>query len=114
MAEDELVNFFYVQELLLSTGANIIKAINGKEVLNYIDKGKLPHIILMDLKMPVLDGYDATREIRKIYKELPIIALTAYAFAGERERALDAGCNVFIHKPFRKEDLLKAISCFLG
>lgn len=114
IAEDELVNFYYVSELLTPTGATVSKASNGKEVMKIINEGKLPDIILMDLKMPLLNGYDTTREIRKLNHTIPIIAVTAYAFAGEKEKALEAGCNSFIHKPFRKDDLLKAISIYLG
>ncbi len=114
VAEDELVNFFYVRELLTPTGANIIKAVNGKEVLDYLSKNPYPDIILMDLKMPLLNGYDATIEIRRTNKDVPIIAVTAYAFAGEKEKAMNAGCHLFIHKPFRKEELLSAISQFIG
>jgi signal transduction histidine kinase/DNA-binding response OmpR family regulator len=114
IAEDETVNFYYISELLNTTGANVIKAINGKEVLNYLNENPVPDIILMDLKMPILNGYEATRLIREFNKNVPIIAVTAYAFAGEKEKALDAGCNAFVHKPFRKEEILSAISVFLN
>lgn len=113
VAEDELINFYYVNELLAPTGASVIKADNGKAVLDYLEVNPYPDIILMDLKMPVLNGYEATLEIRKNNKEIPIIAVTAYAFAGERDRALEAGCNMFIHKPFKKDELLKTISKYI-
>jgi signal transduction histidine kinase/DNA-binding response OmpR family regulator len=113
VAEDELVNFYYVNELLIPTGATVSKASNGREVLRLMNEGKVPDIILMDLKMPLLNGYETTREIRKLNKNIPIIAVTAYAFAGEKEKALEAGCNSFIQKPFRKDDLLRAISVYL-
>jgi PAS domain S-box-containing protein len=113
VAEDELVNFYYVNELLTPTGASVVKAVNGKEVLDYLNTNPFPDIILMDLKMPILNGYETTIEIRKKNKDVPIVAVTAYAFAGERSRALDAGCNMFIHKPFKKEDLLKTISKYI-
>jgi PAS domain S-box-containing protein len=110
IAEDELVNFFYIHEIISPTGANIVKAVNGREVLEYINRNAMPHIILMDLKMPVLNGFDTTSEIRKIDKKVPIIAVTAYAFAGEKEKAFQSGCNMFVHKPFKKEEILKSIS----
>lgn len=110
IAEDELVNFFYIHEIISPTGANIIKAVNGREVLEYISQNSMPNIILMDLKMPVLNGFDTTSEIRKINKDVPIIAVTAYAFAGEKEKAFQTGCNMFVHKPFKKEEILKSIS----
>ncbi|NJK93726.1 MAG: response regulator [Bacteroidales bacterium] len=82
----------------------------GGRSFEYLSQGSLPDIILMDIKMPVLNGYDTTTEIRKINKQIPIIAVTAYAFAGEKEKALQTGCNMFIQKPFRKEELLMSIA----
>ncbi len=113
VAEDEAVNFYYVKELLVPTEAEVIKVINGTEVLNYLAKNPAPDIILMDLKMPLMNGFETTVGVRKLNTDIPIIAVTAYAFAGEKDKALDAGCNAFIHKPFRKEELLETISKFI-
>lgn len=114
VAEDELVNFYYINELLSPTEAKIVRASNGKDVLDYLKANVPPDIILMDLKMPVMNGYETTIAIRKTNKKVPIIAVTAYAFAGERSKALEVGCSDFIHKPFKKQELLKAISNFIG
>lgn len=114
IAEDEMINFYYVHELLVPTGANIIRVVNGRELLDYLSANSQPDIILMDLKMPVMNGYEATREIRKTNKQIPIVAVTAYAFSGEKEKALEAECNAFVHKPFRKEEILKVISELVG
>lgn len=114
VAEDEAVNFYYVKELLTPTEANVVKVINGAEVLNYLANNPAPDIVLMDLKMPVMNGFQTTVEIRKQNKKIPIVAVTAYAFAGEKDKALEAGCNAFVHKPFRKEELLEVISLYIG
>jgi CheY-like chemotaxis protein len=68
----------------------------------------------MDLKMPVMDGYEATREIRKINSEVPIIAQTAYALSGDSKKAMDAGCNEYVIKPINKEELLEKLKRNLG
>ncbi|HKJ78664.1 MAG TPA: response regulator, partial [Prolixibacteraceae bacterium] len=69
-------------------------------------------LILMDLKMPKLDGINATKKIREFNKKIPIIAQTAYALAGDKEKALDAGCNDYISKPINKEELIGKIGNF--
>ena len=66
-------------------------------------------LILMDIKMPELDGYEATRQIRQFNREVTIIAQTAYALSGDREKALEAGCNDYISKPIKKEDLVELL-----
>jgi len=70
-------------------------------------------MILMDIELPVMDGYTATKEIKKIRPELPVVAQTAFAMMGERERSQEAGCDEYISKPIRKDTLLEIISRFL-
>jgi len=70
-------------------------------------------IILMDLKMPVTDGYDATKEIKQLNPNIPIIAQTAYSTRDDKEKAIKAGCNDFISKPIDKEILLNVIDNYL-
>jgi CheY-like chemotaxis protein len=78
----------------------ILCAANGKEALETAARAK-PDLIIMDLKMPVMDGWEATRELRQTDwgKDLPVIALTAQAMEGDEEKALQAGCNDYISKP---------------
>ena len=71
------------------------------------------NLILMDLKMPVMDGYEATRQIRTLNKNIPIIAQTAYALSGDNEKAMNAGCNDYVTKPINKSLLMNKIKAFL-
>ena len=71
-------------------------------------------IVLMDLKMPVMSGDEATREIKKLFPRLPVIATTAYATPEEKESALDAGCDNYITKPIKKEDIMKIIDQYVS
>lgn len=89
IAEDERVNFIYIEEILEETGANIHHALNGKLAVELADNNEID-IVLMDLKMPEMTGFEATKIIRKKYPNLPIIALTAFAFEDEIKNAIDA------------------------
>jgi CheY-like chemotaxis protein len=90
----------------------ISRAKNGDEVIEYL-KRESPDLILMDLKMPGMNGYEATREIRKSNLAIPIIALTAYSQPEEKKLAAEAGCTAFISKPIRKEQLFKELKRIL-
>jgi two-component system cell cycle response regulator DivK len=68
----------------------------------------------MDIQLPVMNGYEATAEIKKIRKEIPVVALTAYAMAGEREKSISAGCNDYLAKPIKPKDLMSLLSRFLN
>jgi CheY-like chemotaxis protein len=68
----------------------------------------------MDIKLPGMNGYDATREIRKFNKDVIIIAQTAYALSGDREKALEAGCNEYLAKPIKKNELMRIVSNFFN
>ncbi|MEE9460573.1 MAG: response regulator, partial [Bacteroidales bacterium] len=70
-------------------------------------------MILMDLKMPDINGIDATRTIRKTNQQIPVIALTAYAFADDKENSIKAGCNAYLSKPVKIEQLSKILSSYL-
>ncbi len=113
VAEDEEINFLYLEELLMETGAKIIHAVNGNLALEYTDKYK-PDLILMDLKMPVMSGEQATQRIKQKYPHIPIIAQTAYTLTKDKQRALDSGCDDYLSKPINKGHLLKTLSKFLA
>ena len=101
-------------------GFEIQEAENGQAAIDLWQQWQ-PHLIFMDMQMPILNGYEATQRIRALEQsraeDLPftrIIALTASAFAEQRQESLTAGCNDFVGKPFRREELLKVLSQHLG
>ena len=98
--------------ILSKTRANILHAENGIEVVEKCKNNKID-MVLMDIKMPLMDGLEATRQIRKFKKKMPIIALTAYAMENNEEISLEAGCNAYMSKPVRKPELLGIINKFL-
>ncbi len=112
VVEDIDLNFLYISELLKPTGAMIIHALNGKEAVERCQKDDNIDIILMDIYMPIMNGYEATRQIKSLRPDLPIIAQTAYAMSEDRKRAIEAGCNDFIAKPIGREELLFKIDKF--
>jgi PAS domain S-box-containing protein len=109
VAEDEQNNYLFIEEALKRTGANIIWAKDGAIALEHVKNNPKIDIVLMDIKMPNMDGYQATREIKKIRKNLPVIAQTAYAMSNERNLSIQAGCDEYLTKPIRPKKLLKKI-----
>jgi two-component system, cell cycle response regulator DivK len=95
---------------LLSTAYEMTEAENGQQALAAVAKQR-PDLILMDIQMPVMDGYEATRRIRTNpdLKSVPIIAVTSYALAGDESKALEAGCNSYVSKPYSPRELLAKI-----
>ncbi len=113
VAEDEEDNFRYIEVALSLSNASLIWARDGKEAVEIFKKVGNIDLILMDIKMPLLDGYSATREIKKIDKNVPVIAQTAYALSEEKDKSLAAGCDDYIAKPISYEDLLSTIHKFV-
>lgn len=112
VAEDEETNYLYFKAILEDFSDKKIKlhhAIHGSEAVSICLNNKAINLVLMDIKMPVMDGYQATQLIKEKRPDLPIIAQTAYSTASEREMALNHGCDDFISKPIKKEDLLQLI-----
>ncbi len=113
VVEDEHINFRYVQEILRRTNAEVIRAENGKEAIDIVKNTHID-LILMDIKMPVMDGYEATRKIREFNTSVPIIAKTAYVMSGEEEKTKEAGCNAYLTKPLRLHVVLETIEKYLS
>jgi PAS domain S-box-containing protein len=109
IAEDERSNYELLARVLTKENIKIVRAENGKEVLEFCQSGKHIDLILMDIKMPEMDGIEATRRIKEIYPDIPIIAQTAYSFPDEKNKAIMAGCDLFLSKPINKEALFQAI-----
>ncbi len=113
VGEDNANNIEVVKSILEPLGFELIIAVNGKEVLSKTIELN-PDIILMDMIMPVMDGFQATKEIRKNYSnEVPIIAISASVLKKEQQLCFEAGCNYFLPKPINYDDLLETISKFL-
>lgn len=114
IVEDEEINFLFIEALLLKTGVGIIHAWNGKQALDSIKDMPQINLVLMDIKMPIMDGYEATRLIRQLGYKLPVIAQTAYTLGDDKTRCLNAGCNDYISKPIRKGLLYTMIDNYLN
>ena len=113
IAEDEEINYMLLFEALNRTGATILHAKNGNEAIEIVEKQNID-IVLMDIKMPQSNGYEATHRIKEINNTLPIIAQTAYALAGEKEQIIDAGCDDYIAKPIKINILLTLLEKYLN
>ncbi|MFC2104266.1 response regulator [Bacteroidota bacterium] len=112
VAEDEDSNFRYLEMVLNKTRVNILWAKDGIEAINLCKENE-PDLILMDIKMPNMDGLEATREIKKAFPEIPVIAQTAFAMENDERLSLEAGCNAYLSKPIKANKLLETLSTFL-
>jgi len=114
LAEDVLVNQVLITKMLEKVGANVQSVENGlqayDEALLALKTGNPYDVILMDIQMPVMDGYTATKRLREADYKGPIIALTAHAMAGDEERCLEAGCDDFATKPVDRQKLIETIA----
>lgn len=114
IAEDEIMNYLYLEEVLRETFAEVIWCKNGQEAVEKVIAEKIPfNIILMDVKMPIMNGYEATKIIKKYKPEIPIIIQTAYAMQNEKNKGYEAGCDEYLEKPIKQDMLLTTISKFL-
>ncbi len=112
VAEDNDSNFI-LMTYILKKYFQFERAKNGQEAVEMVEKGDFD-LVLMDIKMPVMDGLEATKSIKANHPDLPIIALTANAFDSDRQLALEAGCNDFLSKPVSSEQCLKTINKFIA
>ena len=110
LVDDDPLNRFFGQELLQKLGINAATADSGAEAIQQLQQHTFD-LVLMDVSMPGMDGYETTQRIRydSRFTDLPIIALTAHAIAGERERCLAAGMNDYLTKPFALDEICAII-----
>jgi two-component system, cell cycle response regulator DivK len=108
VAEDEEINYLFLEEVLNRTGAKVIWAKNGIEAVQKYKENKVD-LILMDLKMPEMNGYESMQKIKDSKGKTKIIAQTAFAMSGEREEILEAGFDGYISKPIKISELLKLL-----
>jgi CheY-like chemotaxis protein len=112
IAEDDIINYKILESFLSKTNATIYWAKNGVEAVDYSIKHELD-IVLMDIRMPEMDGISATKLIRKYYPELPIVAQTAYTLREDVEKMMAAGINEYLAKPINGAELLTILKKYL-
>ena len=100
---------------LLEDDYEVIEAVNGQEGVEFAERER-PDLILMDLSLPVMDGWEATRQLKANddFRSIPVIALTAHAMKGDEEKALAAGCDDYLVKPLDEDELIAKIQKYLG
>jgi len=113
IAEDVESNFLYLKAVLSKLNAKIFWAKNGIEAVDICDRENTIDLVLMDLQMPEMNGYAATKILKDKYPQLTIIAQTAFAMSDDREKALDAGCDDYLAKPIKSKDLLSMVGKYL-
>jgi CheY-like chemotaxis protein len=113
VAEDENFNFLLIKELLSDEGIHILYAENGLQAVEMCKERKDIDLVLMDIKMPIMDGMEATKHIKQFNPKLVIIAVTAYAYEVDRKRLIDFGCDDYLAKPLKKKELILALNKYL-
>jgi PAS domain S-box-containing protein len=114
VAEDDLTGQIYISELLKGKCKKLIIADNGKEAVQKFSENPGIDMVLMDMAMPVMDGYEATAKIKEIDPKTIVIAQTAYALSGDKEKVLAAGCDDYLSKPFPGKQLFKLARKYFG
>jgi PAS domain S-box-containing protein len=110
IVEDEEINMIYLKRLLSQKGYRLLLATNAPEAIAMIEQGTSVDLILMDMKMPGMDGFEATRKIKALSPGIRIAAVTAYASDSDRDSCFEAGCEEYIAKPFQKNDLYQLLN----
>jgi len=113
IAEDVESNFLYLKAVLSKLNATVFWAKNGIEAVDICDREQTMDLVLMDLQMPEMNGYEATQILKRKYPNLPVVAQTAFAMSDDREKALDAGCDDYLAKPIKSKDLLSVVGKFI-
>lgn len=113
VAEDEYTNYLLLAEILSETNASLIWAKNGLQAVEFFLNNSID-VVLMDIKMPGMNGYEATKKIRELNKKVPVIAQTAFAMAGEKEKIMESGCDDYIAKPIKYDQILSLIGKYMS
>lgn len=115
VVEDQEDNMQILRDVLVSADYQVSEAQNGEEALAAVASQR-PDLILMDIQLPVMDGYEATRRIKAdaATRSIPVIAITSYALGSDEQRAREAGCDDFVPKPYSPRELLAKIRGYLG
>jgi CheY-like chemotaxis protein len=113
IVEDDQINIFLLESMLRKTDSAYWHVTNGKLAVSFCQNHPEVSLVLMDLKMPEMDGLEATRLIKAFRPDLPIIAVTAYAMPGDRDDAINAGCDDYMSKPFTSSQLIEKLGRFI-
>lgn len=114
IVEDEDINMFFLQAALRKTQTTLIYARTGQEGITRVKECEHIDVILMDIRLPVMNGYEATRIIKNLNPKILVIAQTAYAMSNDREKILNAGCDDYIPKPIRLNCLMEVLNKYLS
>ncbi len=114
VAEDNDISFRLLDFILTASNYEVIRAMNGKDAVDIFTKNPEINLVLTDLSMPEMDGVEATRHIREMDKDIPIVVQSGFSEPYELNKAIEAGCNSYIIKPIRKDELLLMIKELLN
>ena len=113
VTEDDETSYMLIEEIINDNSINLIRAKSGREAIEQVKQTPAINMVLMDIKMPDINGYEATRKIKELRSKLPVIAQTAFASNDERQKAIEAGCSEFFSKPISSNELKNAIKKFI-
>ncbi len=113
IAEDDEAASFYLKEILHSTNAGLIRVTNGKDLMDLVRK-KMPDLILLDMNMPVMNGYEVLHELNQLSLNIPVIVQTAYAMQNDSHKFMSAGSSDYISKPISQVELLAKMNNILN
>lgn len=114
IVEDEEVNQFFFKTALKITNADLLFAMDGGQSVELVEKHPDIDCVLMDIRLPYMDGYEATKRIKAMRPKLPVIVQTAYALSNDRVKAIDAGCDLFLSKPIKLDLLFDVLDKYLN
>ena len=113
IVEDDEMSYVYLKEILKSTRVDIVHAKNGREAIELVESTPDINLVLMDIKLPEMDGYEATTRIKQMRPTIPVIAQTAYAMADDHQKILQAGCDDYITKPINRRKLMQTVEALI-
>ncbi|MBC8342862.1 MAG: response regulator [Bacteroidetes bacterium] len=114
VVEDMETNHMLIDSILRRTNAQVLWAMDGETAIELCKEHESIDIVLMDIRLPGIDGYETTREIRKFRPDIPIVAQTAYVYHNNKHLVLDAGCDDLITKPIKKDVLLRKVNKYIN
>jgi CheY-like chemotaxis protein len=109
IVEDDQASYMFLNEILNSMDIRVVHVTNGRDAIDFIKNNSDINIVLMDIRLPIMDGYDATLAIKKLYPKIPVIAQTSYAMPGDKEKAMSVGCDDYMTKPIDPHKLAEIL-----